>query len=237
MKIETMNLVNAFLTWPLPASVCCDPCATKAGYPNRVGTNLLTADEARQMFEYVVDRAKTPVQDAEAAADTGKAAVARTGSANLPTGSTTDSERQRAGYHPSGAHDTVRNLVQSQACATTSDERPCEVCGETVGAHHLGGQEHTFIPEQDDAPDERETFKALKEAHEILNAPDAEGERRRAEEVARQAIANWQAMPLKCEPGQSSTVEGYSELLARDEAQLCDAITNALLQFNKETKC
>lgn len=48
------DLVNRFLAWPLPESVCSDQCATQKGYPHRSGTTLLTADEARQMFEYVL---------------------------------------------------------------------------------------------------------------------------------------------------------------------------------------
>lgn len=47
-------LVDRFLVWPLPDSVCADPCACKPGYPHRVGTNLLTAVEAEQMLAYVV---------------------------------------------------------------------------------------------------------------------------------------------------------------------------------------
>ena len=47
-------IVNEFLRWPLPESVCSDQCATVQGYPNRTGTNLLTANEARQMFEYIL---------------------------------------------------------------------------------------------------------------------------------------------------------------------------------------
>jgi hypothetical protein len=47
-------MVERFLNWPLPGSVCSDQCATKQDYPNRIGTNLLTADEARQMLEYVL---------------------------------------------------------------------------------------------------------------------------------------------------------------------------------------
>lgn len=43
------ELANAFLRWPLPHSVCADLCATKQG-PGRVGTNLLSFVEARQMF-------------------------------------------------------------------------------------------------------------------------------------------------------------------------------------------
>ncbi len=46
-------MVDDFLRWPLPDSVCADGCATKQG-PGRVGTNLLTAVEAKQMFEAVV---------------------------------------------------------------------------------------------------------------------------------------------------------------------------------------
>jgi hypothetical protein len=47
-------LVNRFLAWPLPASVCADPCASMRDYPNRTGTNLLTADEAGQMIQHVL---------------------------------------------------------------------------------------------------------------------------------------------------------------------------------------
>jgi hypothetical protein len=54
-KIDAM--VDAFLAWPLPASVRCDACVLDQGYPHRVGTNLLTAIEARQMFEYALAKA------------------------------------------------------------------------------------------------------------------------------------------------------------------------------------
>lgn len=47
------DLVDRFLTWPLPESVCSDLCATERGYPHRTGTNLLTATEARQMIEHL----------------------------------------------------------------------------------------------------------------------------------------------------------------------------------------
>lgn len=47
-------MVNAFLAWPLPASVLPDGCVMDQEYPHRVGTNLLTATEARQMFEHVL---------------------------------------------------------------------------------------------------------------------------------------------------------------------------------------
>lgn len=48
------ELVDRFLMWPLPKSVCSDLCATNPKYPYpRSGTNLLGADEARQMVEHV----------------------------------------------------------------------------------------------------------------------------------------------------------------------------------------
>jgi len=51
-KIKT--LVDRFLAWPLPKSVLCDGCVVMRDYPHsRSGTNLLTADEARQMVEYL----------------------------------------------------------------------------------------------------------------------------------------------------------------------------------------
>lgn len=58
--IITDEMVDRFLRWPLPDSVCSDPCATKKGYPNRTGTSLLTANEARQMLEYLLGDAKGP---------------------------------------------------------------------------------------------------------------------------------------------------------------------------------
>lgn len=48
------ELVNRFLAWPLPESVCADRCATEHGYPHRSGTHLLNADEARQMIEHLL---------------------------------------------------------------------------------------------------------------------------------------------------------------------------------------
>lgn len=50
----TKLLVDEFLKWPLPESVCVDPCAARSGESGRVGTNLLTAEEAGKMFEVVV---------------------------------------------------------------------------------------------------------------------------------------------------------------------------------------
>lgn len=58
-------LVDRFLSWPLPASVAADPCATDPNYPHpRSGTNLLTATEAREMLRYVLSAApqSAPVQ-------------------------------------------------------------------------------------------------------------------------------------------------------------------------------
>lgn len=50
---ELKQAVDRFLGWPVPDSACADGCATMKGYKHRVGTNFFTADEARQMFEYV----------------------------------------------------------------------------------------------------------------------------------------------------------------------------------------
>ena len=47
-------MVNDFLKWPLPASVCSDTCVSNPKCLHRSGTNLLTANEAKQMFEAVV---------------------------------------------------------------------------------------------------------------------------------------------------------------------------------------
>lgn len=59
----TEEMVNRFLSWPLPDSVQPDGCIgrgqragddrLKWGYP-LVGTNLLTADQAREMLEHVL---------------------------------------------------------------------------------------------------------------------------------------------------------------------------------------
>ncbi|MDE2104237.1 MAG: hypothetical protein KGL39_43775 [Patescibacteria group bacterium] len=47
------RLVDRFLQWPLPESVCADLCATKQ-QAGRIGTNLLTATEAKEMIEYLL---------------------------------------------------------------------------------------------------------------------------------------------------------------------------------------
>lgn len=53
------NLAEVFLRWPLPESVCADRVTTMHGEKHRVGTNLLSYIEAKQMFEYVLAKAKT----------------------------------------------------------------------------------------------------------------------------------------------------------------------------------
>ena len=53
-EAQIKTLVDRFLAWPLPQSVCSDTCVSDKNYKfPRSGTNLLTADEARQMFEYL----------------------------------------------------------------------------------------------------------------------------------------------------------------------------------------
>ena len=48
-------LVDRFLAWELPKSVCSDACVSMPGYSSmRYGTNLLTADEAQQMVEHLL---------------------------------------------------------------------------------------------------------------------------------------------------------------------------------------
>ena len=53
--MKTMDeMVSSFLAWPLPDDVCSDSCASVPGYPHRSGTNLLNADQARQMLTHVL---------------------------------------------------------------------------------------------------------------------------------------------------------------------------------------
>ena len=63
-KVRLMRLVDRFLAWKLPPTVNSDRCVTDPSYPHpRTGTNLLTADETRQMLEYLlVDEIETPEQ-------------------------------------------------------------------------------------------------------------------------------------------------------------------------------
>lgn len=48
------RLVDKFLSWPLPETVCSDTCACTQGYPHRTGTNLLSATEAEQMIRHLL---------------------------------------------------------------------------------------------------------------------------------------------------------------------------------------
>lgn len=51
------ELVNRFLAWNLPQTVCADLCVTERDCKyQRFGTNILTAAEARQMLEHVLGR-------------------------------------------------------------------------------------------------------------------------------------------------------------------------------------
>lgn len=52
-KDRIAALVNRFLAWGLPKSVASDLCVTMPA-EGRSGTNLLTADEARQMIEHLL---------------------------------------------------------------------------------------------------------------------------------------------------------------------------------------
>ena len=66
MKI-TDEMVDRFLAWPLPDSVCSDTCVTvkdygvAQGWPKRSGTSLLTANEARQMLDHVLSTAPSAI--------------------------------------------------------------------------------------------------------------------------------------------------------------------------------
>lgn len=48
------DMINAFLRWPLPESVRCDPCCMDTKAKNRTGTNLMSVTEAMQMMQEVV---------------------------------------------------------------------------------------------------------------------------------------------------------------------------------------
>lgn len=60
--MDTLDqLVDRFLSWPLPPGVCSDTCVTDSQYPHpRSGTNLLTAAEARAMLEHVLAGSPPP---------------------------------------------------------------------------------------------------------------------------------------------------------------------------------
>jgi transcriptional regulator with XRE-family HTH domain len=52
---EYTDLVNNFLKWHLPKTLNPDMCVHDTNYPHRIGTNLMTADEAMQMFKYCIE--------------------------------------------------------------------------------------------------------------------------------------------------------------------------------------
>lgn len=57
-------LVDRFLQWKLPASVCSDTCVSDRSYVHsRSGTNLLDVNEARQMIEYLMQTPIVPRMD------------------------------------------------------------------------------------------------------------------------------------------------------------------------------
>ena len=55
------ELVDRFLQWPLPVTVCSDTCVTIAGYTYpRSGTNLLSAFQAEHMLRHVLAALSQP---------------------------------------------------------------------------------------------------------------------------------------------------------------------------------
>ena len=56
LQLRLKEMVDRFLAWPLPYSVCADGCATRQ-QAGRIGTNLLTADEAMTMLKHVLEPA------------------------------------------------------------------------------------------------------------------------------------------------------------------------------------
>ena len=62
--MNTKIMVDRFLSWPLPESLCSDPCASMPGYPHRTGTNLMTAEQAKAMLDYVLAAPRQPEEDA-----------------------------------------------------------------------------------------------------------------------------------------------------------------------------
>jgi hypothetical protein len=53
LKSQIDILVDRFLSCPLPDSVCADLCATRQG-PGRVGTDLLSGTEAKEVLSKVL---------------------------------------------------------------------------------------------------------------------------------------------------------------------------------------
>ena len=65
--MTTKLLIDRFLSWPLPESLCSDPCASMPGYPHRTGTNLMTAEQAKAMLDYVLAAPRQPEEVGELA--------------------------------------------------------------------------------------------------------------------------------------------------------------------------
>ena len=53
LKSQIDILVDRFLSCPLPDSVCADLCATRQG-PGRVGTNILSGTDAKEVLSKVL---------------------------------------------------------------------------------------------------------------------------------------------------------------------------------------
>lgn len=54
-KVNFKVLAEKFCRTPLPDSVCADLCATRPGTTHRTGTNLLSVQEAEQMFKGIFE--------------------------------------------------------------------------------------------------------------------------------------------------------------------------------------
>jgi hypothetical protein len=65
---NTEEMVNRFLSWKLPESVMADQCACERTGSLRYGTNLLSADEAREMI-YHLHRVSESQREAAGTAD------------------------------------------------------------------------------------------------------------------------------------------------------------------------
>lgn len=61
VPVDIGALVDRFLQWKLPTTVCSDGCVVMPDYQHpRFGTSLLTESEAKQMLEYVLSAAPNP---------------------------------------------------------------------------------------------------------------------------------------------------------------------------------
>lgn len=120
-------LVDAFLAWRLPDSVCSDLCVTMPKYQHpRFGTSLLTAEEARQMFEYLL-AARSPDADAIAAEEERSFYAARDGqranalirAAKIPL--VPDQHAAQQGEPNAGRHGRDNEPALNGPYATTAD--------------------------------------------------------------------------------------------------------------------